>query len=129
MSNALRIEVLADLDDLVVACLDHNVVDGRVRLSLVCPHDASGPILVRVRDPHGKAVVERLLRSLPMTPRLDEAISVPVAAAGDYVIELKAFGAKTHSGPRLDPWELDGGERSGPVSRAEPARTAILRAA
>ena len=127
--NALRIEVLADLDDLVVACLDRNVVDGRVRLSLVCPHDASGPVLVRVRDPHGKAVVERLIRSLPMTPRPDEAISVPVSGAGDYVIELKAFGGKTHNGPRLDPWELEAGERSGPVSRAEPARTAILRAA
>ncbi len=129
MPNALRTQLLSDLDDVVVECLDRHVVDGRVRLALASTTDLPGPLLVRVRDPNGRALVERLVRSLPATTGSGDSISVPVASAGDYHIELRQVGGRAHVGPLMDPWELDASPRSRPVGAADQGMTAILRAA
>lgn len=95
-------------DFVELIALDGRTRDGRVRMVFSDRSQDVGPVSLRVRNPAGKVVVERVLRDLPTRDSsLCPPVSVPVPHAGDYTIEVKPIRLLTDRGPMRDPWELD----------------------
>lgn len=106
--NEGTVRVVNQSDFVELIALDGKPKEGRVRVVFSDRSEDIGPVSLRVRNPAGKVVVERVLRDLPTRDSsLCPPVSVPVAEAGDYTIEIKPLNLLTHRGPTCDPWELD----------------------
>lgn len=99
------VTVVNDGDFVELIALDGRPHEGRVRV--VFAEDV-GPVMLKVKNPAGAVVLDRVLRDLPTRAGSSSPpVSVPVSQPGDYAIEVRPLGGRDHRAPLHDPWELD----------------------
>ncbi len=125
MSQA-TVTVVNDTDFVELIALDGAPREGRVRLVFA---EDIGPVSLKVKNPDGKVVLDRVLREVPTRDAsLSPPLCVPVAATGDYAIEVRPLAGSSFRGPLRDPWELDDSLRRAP-QLAQRVGAALLRVA
>jgi hypothetical protein len=68
---------------------------GIAKLAFKAYDDASPPFMVKVRDPQGKMVVDRVIRELPTgKPQSPAPLTFSVAITGDYRIQIRELYGK-----------------------------------
>jgi hypothetical protein len=81
------IESIVDTDDLTAG--------KTARLVFRTWDDASPPFTIKVRDPGGRTVLDRVIRELPTgQPQSSPPITFSVATVGEYQIEIRELYGK-----------------------------------
>lgn len=119
-----RVSVVSNSETYAIVPLDDAPRAGTIRFVFAEEADDDAPVSVRVRNPEGTIVLERVLRELPTRGSDLAALTVPVSGKGDYVVELRAVTTLVDRGPKRDPWELESGVRR--CAQAVPRATSAL---
>ncbi len=77
-------------------------VGAQAKIVFKCFEDAPPPFTIKVKDPTGKVVVDRVLRELPTgSPQSAPPLAFTVQASGEYQVHIKQLYGDVDGNARL----------------------------